>query len=121
MPAARQPASGAAPRAVSATRTLRHPKRAQLDPEPRNAVEDLRRGWDTVVEFGISRPELFAVMDRATMVAAVTDAEPTVPAAAARALRAALLDDAGVLSDAEQSLLREWLTRLAADSSAPRT
>lgn len=114
------------PRAVSATRTLRHPKRAQLDPEPRDAVEDLRRGWDTVVEFGISRPELFAVMDRATMVAAVTGAEPTVPAAetgpaaAARALRAALLDDAGVLSDAEQSLLREWLTRLAAESSAPR-
>lgn len=89
-------------------------------------MEDLRRGWDTVVGFGISRPELFAVMDRATMVAAVTGAEPTVPAAetgpaaAARALRAALLDDAGVLSDAEQSLLREWLTRLAADSSAPR-
>lgn len=59
------------------------------------------------------------------MVAAVTRAEPTVPAAeagpaaAARALRAALPDDADVLSDAEQHLLREWLTRLAADSGAP--
>ncbi|MEU4672580.1 TetR/AcrR family transcriptional regulator [Amycolatopsis sp. NPDC023774] len=169
-------------------------KRAQLDPDPQDAVEDLRRGWDMVVEFGISRPELFAVMNRATsrgadmahragleilhgrvrrlaaggwlrvdeelaaqiiqatgrgavttwhstpaerrnpallttlreaMVAAITRAEPTVPAAetgpaaAARALRAALPDDADVLSDAEQHLLREWLTRLAADSGAP--
>ncbi|MGW0410165.1 TetR/AcrR family transcriptional regulator [Streptomyces collinus] len=168
-------------------------KRARLDPEPRDAVEDLRRGWDMVVEFGISRPELFAVMDRATgreaamahragleilhgrvrrlaaggwlrveeelaaqiiqatgrgavttwhstpaarrdpalltalreaMVTAVTHAEPTIPraeagpAAAARALRAALPDDADVLSDAELHLLREWLTRLAADRSA---
>ncbi|MFF5333734.1 TetR/AcrR family transcriptional regulator [Streptomyces sp. NPDC013181] len=41
-------------------------KRAQLDPAPQNAVEDLRHGWDLVVEFGISRPALFAVMDRAT-------------------------------------------------------
>ncbi|MER7363528.1 hypothetical protein ACI2LC_39115 [Nonomuraea wenchangensis] len=41
-------------------------KRALLDPEPKDAVEDLRRAWDTVVEFGISRPELFAVMNRAT-------------------------------------------------------
>ncbi|MFJ4713879.1 TetR/AcrR family transcriptional regulator [Streptomyces sp. NPDC088785] len=163
-------------------------KRAQLDPAPQDAVEDLRRGWDMVVEFGISRPELFAVMNRATgrgadlahragleilhgrvrrlaaggwlrgdeelaaqiiratgqgavitwhstpperrdpalltalreaMITAVTRAEPTVPAtesgpgAAARALRAALPDDAGVLSDAELRLLREWLTRLA--------
>ena len=59
------------------------------------------------------------------MVAAVTRAEPTVstaesgPAPAARALRAALPDDADVLSDAEQLLLREWLTRLAADGGAP--
>ncbi|MFR0356896.1 TetR/AcrR family transcriptional regulator [Streptomyces sediminimaris] len=169
-------------------------KRAQLDPEPQDAVEDLRRGWDMVVEFGISRPELFAVMSRATsrgadmahragleilhgrvrrlaaggwlrvdeelaaqiiqatgrgavttwhstpadrrdpallpvlreaMVAAVTCARPTFPAAetgpaaAARALRAALPDDADVLSDAEQHLLREWLTRLAADRGTP--
>ncbi|MEV5801630.1 TetR/AcrR family transcriptional regulator [Streptomyces collinus] len=171
-------------------------KRAQLDPEPQDAVEDLRRGWDLVVEFGISRPELFAVMSRATgreadlahragleilhgrvrrlaaggwlrvdeelaaqiiqatgrgavttwhstpagrrdpalltalreaMVTAITRAEPAIPqaesgpAAAARALRAALPDDADVLSDAEQHLLREWLTRLAAHSGAPRT
>ena len=170
-------------------------KRALLDPEPQDAVEDLRRGWDTVVEFGISRPELFAVMNRATsrgadlahragleilhgrvrrlaaggwlrvdedlaaqiiqatgrgavitwhstpperrnpalltvlreaMIAAITRIEPTVPAtetgpaAAARALRAALPDEADVLSDAEQHLLREWLTRLAADGGAPR-
>ncbi|MFD6553831.1 TetR/AcrR family transcriptional regulator [Streptomyces sp. NPDC058398] len=169
-------------------------KRAQLDSGPQDALEDLRRGWDMVVEFGISRPELFAVMNRATsrgadmahragleilhgrvrrlaaegwlrvdeelaaqiiqatgqgtvttwhstpaerrdpalltvlreaMVSAVTRAEPTIPAtetgpaAAARALRAALPDDADVLSDAEQYLLREWLTRLAADSGAP--
>ncbi|MFI8790401.1 TetR/AcrR family transcriptional regulator [Streptomyces sp. NPDC055105] len=168
-------------------------KRAQLDPEPQGAVEDLRRGWDTVVEFGISRPELFAVMNRATsrgadmahragleilhgrvrrlaaggwlrvdeelaaqiiqatgrgavttwhstpaerrnpalltalreaMVSATTRAEPTLPTeepgatAAARALRAALPDDADVLSDAEQHLLREWLTRLAEDGGA---
>ncbi|WP_055585383.1 TetR/AcrR family transcriptional regulator [Peterkaempfera griseoplana] len=168
-------------------------KRAQLDPDPQDAVEELRRGWDLVVEFGISRPWLFAVMNRATgrgadmahragleilhgrvrrlaaggwlrvdeelaaqiiqatgrgavttwqstpaerrnpalltalreaMVAAITRAEPTVPAAetgpaaAARALRAALPDDADVLSEAEQHLLREWLTRLA-DSGAP--
>ncbi|MFE6155465.1 TetR/AcrR family transcriptional regulator [Streptomyces sp. NPDC057889] len=168
-------------------------KRAQLAPEPHGAVEDLRRGWDTVVEFGISRPELFAVMNRATgrgadmahragleilhgrvrrlaaggwlrvdeelaaqiiqatgrgavttwhstpaerrnpalltalreaMVSATTRAEPTLPAeetgaaAAARALRAALPDDADVLSDAEQHLLREWLTRLAEDGGA---
>ncbi|MFI2237184.1 TetR/AcrR family transcriptional regulator [Streptomyces chrestomyceticus] len=169
-------------------------KRDQLDPDPRDPVEELRRGWDTVVEFGISRPELFAVMNRATgrgsdaahragleilrgrvrrlaaggwlrvdealaaqiiqatgrgavttwhstpaerrdpalltvlresMVAAITRAEPTLPAAepgpaaAARALRAALPDNADVLSDAEQRLLREWLTRLAADGDAP--
>ncbi|PTM89893.1 TetR family transcriptional regulator [Streptomyces sp. VMFN-G11Ma] len=165
-------------------------KRARLDPAPEDPVEELRRGWDMVVEFGVSRPELFAVMNRATgretevahragleilhgrvrrlaaagwlrvdeelaaqiiqatgqgavvtwhstpeqrrnpalltvlresMIAAVTRAEPMVsaaesgPAAAARALRAALPDDGGVLSDAEQHLLREWLTRLAAD------
>ncbi|KAB1978814.1 TetR/AcrR family transcriptional regulator [Streptomyces triticiradicis] len=170
-------------------------KRAQLDPDPRDPVEELRRGWDMVVEFGISRPELFAVMNRAAgrgadmahragleilhgrvrrlaakgwlrvdeelaaqiiqatgrgavttwhstpaerrdpalltalreaMVAAVTRAEPAVPAAetgpaaAARALRAALPDGADVLSDAEQHLLREWLTRLTADGGAPR-
>ncbi|MFK0170556.1 TetR/AcrR family transcriptional regulator [Streptomyces sp. NPDC090306] len=169
-------------------------KRAQLDPDPQDPVEELRRGWDMVVEFGISRPELFAVMNRAggrgtdaahragleilhgrvrrlaaegwlrgdeelaaqiiqatgqgavitwhstpadrrdpelltvlreSMIAAVTRAEPVVtasesgPSAAARALRAALPDEAGVLSDAEQRLLREWLTRLAADGGAP--
>ncbi|MFJ9773998.1 TetR/AcrR family transcriptional regulator [Kitasatospora sp. NPDC101157] len=169
-------------------------KRAQLDPDPQDPVEELRRGWDMVVEFGVSRPHLFAVMNRATgrgsdvahragleilhgrvrrlaaggwlrvdeelasqiiratgqgavltwhstpadrrnpalltvlresMVAAVTRAEPAVPAAesgpaaAARALCAALPDDADVLSDAEQRLLREWLTRLAADGGAP--
>ncbi|MEV6839065.1 TetR/AcrR family transcriptional regulator [Streptomyces sp. NPDC051133] len=169
-------------------------KRAQLDPEPQDVVEDLRRGWDTVVEFGISHPGLFAVMDRATgreadmahragleilrgrvrrlaaggwlrvdeelaaqiiqatgrgavttwhstpadrrspalltslreaMVTAITRAEPTIPVtetgttSAARALRAALPDDADVLSDAEQLLLREWLTRLAADRDTP--
>ncbi|WP_019357239.1 TetR/AcrR family transcriptional regulator [Streptomyces sp. AA1529] len=171
-------------------------KRAQLDPAPQDPVEELRRGWDVVVEFGVARPELFAVMNRATsrgsdaahhagleilrgrvrrlaaggwlrvdeelaaqiiratgqgavttwnstpaerrspalltvlresMVAAVTRAEPTVPAGesgpapAARALRAALPDDTGLLSDAEQHLLREWLTRLASDGGAPRT
>ncbi|MEB8338163.1 TetR/AcrR family transcriptional regulator [Streptomyces endophyticus] len=165
-------------------------KRAQLDPAPEDPVEELRRGWDTVVEFGVTRPELFAVMNRATgqeadvahhagleilrgrvrrlaaagwlrvdeelaaqiiqatgqgavltwhataaerrdpalltvlresMVAAITRAEPTFsapesgPAPAARALRAALPDKVDVLSEAEQSLLREWLTRLAAD------
>ncbi|MEU2626792.1 MULTISPECIES: TetR/AcrR family transcriptional regulator [Kitasatospora] len=170
-------------------------KRAQLDPAPEDPVEELRRGWDLVVEFGVSRPELFAVMNRATgrgsdaahragleilhgrvrrlaaggwlrvdeelaaqiiqatgrgavitwhstpaerrnpalltilresMVAAVTRAEPTLsaaetgPAPAARALRAALPDDADVLSDAEQRLLREWLTRLAADGGVPQ-
>ncbi|MFJ9930201.1 TetR/AcrR family transcriptional regulator [Streptomyces misionensis] len=169
-------------------------KRAQLDPAPQDPVEELRRGWDMVVEFGVSRPELFAVMNRAagrgsdaahragleilhgrvrrlaaggwlrvdeelaaqiiqatgqgavttwhatpadrrdpalltilreSMIAAVTRTEPLVPAAesgpaaAARALRAALPDGAGVLSDAEQRLLREWLTRLAADGGAP--
>ncbi|RRQ73125.1 TetR family transcriptional regulator [Streptomyces griseofuscus] len=169
-------------------------KRAQLDPAPLDPVQELRCGWDMVVEFGVSRPELFAVMNRATgrgsdaahragleilqgrvrrlaaggwlrvdeelaaqiiratglgavttwhstpadrrdpelltvlresMVAAVTRAEPAVPAAesgpaaAARALRAALPDDADVLSDAEQRLLLEWLTRLAADGGAP--
>ncbi|GAB1331459.1 TetR/AcrR family transcriptional regulator [Streptomyces sennicomposti] len=163
-------------------------KRAQLDPAPQDPVEELRCGWDMVVEFGVSRPELFAVMNRATgrasdtahragleilhgrvrrlaaggwlrvdeelaaqiiqatgqgavttwhstpanrrnpalltvlresMVAAVTRAEPALPAtesgpaAAARALRAALPDDSDVLSDAEQRLLHEWLTRLA--------
>ncbi|WP_327387109.1 MULTISPECIES: TetR/AcrR family transcriptional regulator [unclassified Streptomyces] len=170
-------------------------KRAQLNPAPQDPVEELRHGWDVVVEFGVSRPELFAVMNRATgrgsdaahragleilhgrvrrlaaggwlrvdeelaaqiiqatgqgavttwhstpadrrnpalltilresMVAAVTRAEPAIPAAesgpaaAARALRAALTDDADVLSDAEQCLLREWLTRLASDGGAPR-
>jgi AcrR family transcriptional regulator len=169
-------------------------KRAQLDPDPQDPVEELRRGWDTVVEFGISRPELFAVMDRATgrgadlahhagleilhgrvrrlaaggwlrvdeelaaqiiqatgrgavttwhstpadrrspalltalreaMVTAITRAEPTIPAteagpaAAARTLRAVLPETAGVLSDAEQRLLHEWLTRLAADDGTP--
>ena len=61
------------------------------------------------------------------MIAAITRAEPTVPAAetgpaaAARALRAALPDDTDVLSDAERHLLREWLTRLTADGGAPHT
>ncbi|MBO1335580.1 TetR/AcrR family transcriptional regulator [Streptomyces sp. VRA16 Mangrove soil] len=171
-------------------------KRARLDPAPEDPVEELRDGWDTVVEFGVTHPELFAVMSRATgreshaahragleilygrvrrlaaagwlrvdeelaaqiiratgqgavvtwhatpaerrdpalltmlresMVAAVTRAEPMVraaesgPAAAARTLRAALPDDPGVLSEAEQHLLREWLGRLAGDGGAPRT
>lgn len=169
-------------------------KRAQLDPAPEDPVEELRRGWDEVVEFGVTRPELFAVMNRATgrgsdaahragleilhgrvrrlaaggwlrvdeelaaqiiqatgqgavatwhstpvdrrnpalltvlresMVAAVTRDEPAIPAAesgpvaAARALRAALPEDTDVLSDGEQRLLREWLTRLAADGGTP--
>lgn len=170
-------------------------KRARLDPAPEDPVEELRRAWDVVVEFGISRPELFAVMNRATgsasdaahragleilrgrvrrlaaagwlrvdeelaaqiiratgqggvttwhatpaehrdpalltvlresMIAAVTRAEPVVPAAesgpapAARALRAALPDGTGVLSEAEQRLLHEWLTRLAEDGGRPQ-
>lgn len=41
-------------------------KRAQLDPAPLDPVQELRCGWDMVVEFGVSRPELFAVMNRAT-------------------------------------------------------
>ncbi|MFI5663210.1 TetR/AcrR family transcriptional regulator [Streptomyces sp. NPDC051684] len=165
-------------------------KRAQLAPAPEDPVEELRRGWDMVVEFGVSRPELFAVMNRCTgrevnvahragleilhgrvrrlaaggwlrvdeelaaqiiqatgqgavitwhatpaerrdpalltvlresMISAVTRTEPTFssteagPAPAARALRAALTDKAEVLSEPEQALLREWLTRLAAD------
>ncbi|MEV0749835.1 TetR/AcrR family transcriptional regulator [Streptomyces sp. NPDC050273] len=169
-------------------------KYAQLDPAPQDPVEELRRGWNMVVEFGVSRPELFAVMNRATgrgsdaahragleilhgrvrrlaaggwlrvdeelaaqiiqatgqgavttwhstpanrrnpalltvlresMVAAVTRAQPVVlaaesgPAAAARALRAALPDSVDILSHAEQSMLREWLTRLAADRGTP--
>lgn len=61
------------------------------------------------------------------MVAAITRVEPTIPttetgpAAAARALRATLPDDTDVLSDAEQHLLREWLTRLASDGGARHT
>ncbi|MFC1405573.1 MULTISPECIES: TetR/AcrR family transcriptional regulator [Streptacidiphilus] len=171
-------------------------KRAHLDPDGQDPMEELRRGWDTVVEFGVTHPELFAVMTRATgrgadlghragleilhgrvrrlaaggwlrvdeemaaqviqatglgavttwhstpaerrdpalltllreaMVAAVTRLEPTLPAtesgpaAAARALRAALPADTDVLTGAEQHLLREWLTRLAADVGTPRT
>jgi hypothetical protein len=38
---------------------------------------------------------------------------------AARALRAALPEDADTLSEAERFLLREWLTRLAADGGTP--
>ncbi|MFI6876322.1 TetR/AcrR family transcriptional regulator [Streptomyces sp. NPDC050400] len=170
-------------------------KRAQLDLTPADPVQELRRGWDMVVEFGVSHRELFAVMNRSTssgtdaahragleilhgrvrrlaaagwlrvdeelaaqiiqatgqgavttwhstpaerrvpmlltvlreaMIAAITRAEPTVPAEesgpapAARALRAALPDKADVLSDAEQSLLREWLTRLASDAGTPQ-
>lgn len=70
-------------------------------------------------------PALLTIL-RESMVAAVTRAEPTIsaaesgPAPAARALRAALTDDADVLSEAEHLLLREWLTRLAADGGAPR-
>ncbi|MFG3206727.1 TetR/AcrR family transcriptional regulator [Streptomyces sp. NPDC048192] len=165
-------------------------KRAHLDPAPKDPVEELRRAWDIVVEFGVSRPELFALMNRVTgseanaahragleilrdrvrrlaaagwlrvdeelaaqiiqatgqgavatwhstpaerrdpallavlresMISAVTRAEPLVPTAetgpapAARALRAALTGGTGVLSDAEERLLSEWLTRLAAD------
>ena len=41
-------------------------KRAQLAAAPDDPVEDLRCGWDLVVEFGVTRPELFAVMNRAT-------------------------------------------------------
>ncbi|MEU9357109.1 TetR/AcrR family transcriptional regulator [Streptomyces sp. NPDC048301] len=41
-------------------------KRAQLDPAPEDPVAELRRGWDMVVEFGVSRPELFEVMNRAS-------------------------------------------------------
>ncbi|MFG3257901.1 TetR/AcrR family transcriptional regulator [Streptomyces sp. NPDC048172] len=41
-------------------------KRARLDPAPEDPVEELRRGWDMVVDFGVSRPELFAVMNGAT-------------------------------------------------------
>ncbi len=41
-------------------------KRARLDPAPQDPVEELRRAWDAVVEFGVSRPELFAVMNRST-------------------------------------------------------
>ncbi|MFD7292347.1 TetR/AcrR family transcriptional regulator [Streptomyces sp. NPDC059897] len=169
-------------------------KRAQLDPAPEDPVEELRHGWDMVVEFGVSRPELFAVMNRSTgrdadvahragleilrgrvrrlaaggwlrvdeelaaqiiqatgqgavitwhatpqerrdpalltvlreaMVSAVARAEPTFSAAesgpapaAARALRAALPDQPDVLSEAEQILLREWLTRLAEGGAA---
>ncbi|MFE1309447.1 TetR/AcrR family transcriptional regulator [Streptomyces sp. NPDC058755] len=55
---------------------------------------------------------------REAMVAAVTNQQPAVqdagPAGAARALRAALPEQA-TLSSAEQYLLREWLDRLAAD------
>jgi AcrR family transcriptional regulator len=166
-------------------------KRARLDPAPKDPVEELRRAWDIVVEFGVSRPELFALMNRVTgsgasaahragleilrdrvrrlagagwlrvdeelaaqiiqatgqgavatwhstpaerrnpalltvlresMIASVTRDEPLVPAAesgpapAARALRAALTGGTGVLSDAEERLLYEWLTRLAADT-----
>ncbi|PYC88529.1 TetR family transcriptional regulator [Streptomyces tateyamensis] len=171
-------------------------KRAQLDPAPQDPVAELRRGWDLVVEFGVTRPELFAVMNRATgrasdaahragleilhgrvrrlaaagwlrvdeelaaqiiqatgqgavttwhatpadrrnpalltilresMVTAVTRVEPAIPTTqtgpgpAARALRAALPDTANVLTDAEQHLLHEWLTRLAAHDGAPQT
>ncbi|MFJ3671482.1 TetR/AcrR family transcriptional regulator [Streptomyces sp. NPDC090106] len=171
-------------------------KRSQLESTPTDPVEELRCGWDLVVEFGVTRPELFAVMNRATgraseaahragleilharvrrlaaagwlrvdeelaaqiiqatgqgavttwhstpverrnpalmailresMVAAVTLAEPTLPAAesgpapAARALRAVLSEGAGVLSDAEQRLMTEWLTRLTGDDRVPRS
>ncbi|WP_406101331.1 TetR/AcrR family transcriptional regulator [Streptomyces sp. NBC_01003] len=55
---------------------------------------------------------------RESMVATVTNQEPAVqaagPAGAARALRAALPEQA-TLSGAEQHLLTEWLERLAAD------
>ncbi|TQL66908.1 TetR family transcriptional regulator [Nocardioides albertanoniae] len=169
-------------------------KQAQLDPDAPDLVEELRRGWDMVVEFGVSRPELFAVMNRTvgggagaahragleilhgrvrrlaaagwlrvdeelaaqiiqatgqgavltwhatpadrrdpelltvlreSMVAAVTHAEPMLTraepgaAAAARALRAALPEGADVLSDAEQRLLHEWLTRLVGRPGSP--
>lgn len=170
-------------------------KRVQFAAAPQDPVEDLRCGWDLVVEFGVTRPELFTLMNRATgrsadsahragleilhgrvrrlaaggwlrvdeelaaqiiqatgqgavstwhatpesvrdpalltilresMVAAVTRAESalpaaeTGPAAAARALRAALPDDSDILSAAEQHLLREWLTRLAGDTTEPQ-
>ncbi|MGW2702748.1 TetR/AcrR family transcriptional regulator [Streptomyces sp. NPDC001340] len=55
---------------------------------------------------------------RESMVAAVTNQQPAVqdagPAGAARALHAALPEQT-TLSSAEQHLLREWLSRLAAD------
>jgi AcrR family transcriptional regulator len=62
-------------------------------------------------------PALLGIL-RESMVAAVTSQQPAVrdsgPAGAARALRA-VLPDRTALSGAEQSLLREWLDRLAAD------
>lgn len=62
-------------------------------------------------------PALFTTL-RESMVAAVTNEQPAVrdpgPAAAARALRAALPEQTA-LSGAEQHLLGEWLSRLAAD------
>ncbi|MGN2636575.1 TetR/AcrR family transcriptional regulator [Nocardia takedensis] len=47
-------------------------KRAQLDLAPKDAVEDLRRAWDVVVDFGITRPELFVVINNSTSRAADT-------------------------------------------------
>ncbi len=41
-------------------------KRAQLDLTPADPVQELRHGWDMVVEFGVSHRELFAVMNRST-------------------------------------------------------
>jgi AcrR family transcriptional regulator len=62
-------------------------------------------------------PALLTIL-RESMVAAVTNQEPAVqdtgPAGAARALQAALPEQA-ILSGAEQHLLREWLDRIASD------
>ncbi|MEU1056806.1 TetR/AcrR family transcriptional regulator [Streptomyces sp. NPDC005876] len=34
----------------------------RVDPDPPDLIEDLRRGWDTAVEFGLANPALFTLM-----------------------------------------------------------
>ncbi|MDH2388706.1 TetR/AcrR family transcriptional regulator [Streptomyces sp. HNM0663] len=34
----------------------------QVDPDPRDPVEDLRAGWDVAVEFGLTNPALYTLM-----------------------------------------------------------
>jgi AcrR family transcriptional regulator len=34
----------------------------KVDPDPPDAVEDLREGWDLAVEFGLANPALYALM-----------------------------------------------------------